>query len=546
MAAHVEPTRPETDTGRLNNASPLRIWSIVIVTVLFAEIAPLQYTMISAAVPKIAPTFPSAGANISWMITIFALVAAVATPLCGKMSDLWGKKRLLVACGIVFIAGSALCAITGSWGLFLLGRGLEACATAAATVTYGLFRDILPRRHIPMAVGVVATGFGLSAVAAPLLGGWMIDHFSWRSLFWALAVYTVITLVALWAVVPESKLRAKQRLDLAGAATMSGGVTCILLYITEGGNWGWTDKTSLAYLIGGLILLAAFVLIERRVAQPIMDIKLLMAPKVAMTLAVSCCASFVIAISAYAVPYMAETPTQAQLVGSVKAAAVQKGLPASALPLLHISFPSGTLAFAGGLTLLAFAWQVAIWQGVCAIAAGPLAGAWSRRSGARKPLITGLAFLLATSGLLLVLPLRGLWGLAVAMGVMGIGFGFFYASGPNLIMEATPPRQQGITTGMWSLVGAISTAVATAILTAFFVANPVKLEASFPGRPATVTTLNQVNAWAGYRDAFFVTIGVAAVGLILAVLMRHGRTPSTGGAASETESETVTAGAASA
>jgi MFS family permease len=546
MATHVEPARPETDTGRLDGASPLRIWSIVIVAVLFAEIAPLQYTMISAAVPKIAPTFPSAGANISWMITIFALVAAVVTPICGKMSDLWGKKRLLIACGVVFIVGSALCALTSSWGLFLLGRGLEALATAAATVTYGLFRDILPRRYIPMAVGVVATGFGVSAVAAPLLGGWMLNHFSWRSLFWALAIYTVITLAALWAIVPESKLRAKQRIDLAGVVTMSGGVTGILLYISEGGNWGWTNGTSLAYLIGGLILLAAFVLIERRVAQPIMDMKLLMAPKVAMTLAASCCASYVIATAAYALPYMAESPSKAQLVASMKAAAVQKGLPASALPMLHISFPSGTLAFAGGLTLLAFAWRVAIFQGITAMFTGPLTGAWSRRTGARKPLISGLAFLLATAGLLLVLPLQGLWGLAVATVVMGIGFGFFYGAAPNLIMEATPPEQQGITTGMWSLVGAISTAVATAILTAFFVANPVKVKATFPGRPSTVTTLNQVNAWAGYRDGFYVAIGVAAVGLIFAVLMKHGRTPSTGGAASETESAPVTTSAVSA
>lgn len=436
-----------------------------------------------------------------------------------------------------------LCAITSNWGLFLLGRGLEALATAAATVTYGLFRDILPRRYIPMAVGIVATGFGASGVAAPLLGGWMLNHFSWRSLFWALTIYTVITLVALWAVVPESKLRAKQHVDIVGVVTMSGGVTGILLYISEGGNWGWTDVTSLAYLIGGLILLAAFVLIEQRVAHPIMDIKLLMAPKVAMTLGASCCAVFVIALAGYSVPYMVQSPTEAQLVASAKAAAVEKGLPSDMLPMLHVSFPSGTLAFAGGLTLFAFATRLALFQGITAMITGPLTGAWSRRSGGRKPLLSGLAFLLATAGLLLVVPLHGIWGLAVVMGITGIGFGFFYASGPNLIMEATPPQQQGITTGMWSLVGAISTAVATAILTAFFVANPVRMTTTFPGRPATVTTLDQVNAWAGYRDGFFVAIGVAAVGLVLAVLMKHGRTPSTGGAASETESAPVTAGA---
>jgi MFS family permease len=165
--------------------------------------------------------------------------------------------------------------------------------------------------------------------------------------------------------------------------------------------------------------------------------------------------------------------------------------------------------------------------------AGPAGGGWASRAGARKPFITGLAFLLATALLMVFLPLQGIWGLAVISVAVGAGLGFYFAAAPNLIIEATPPQQQGITTGMWSVVGAIASAVATAILTAFFVANPLTVKTSLPGQPDRVTTISQLNAWSGYLQGFYVALGVAVVGLVITLLMKHGRTPSTGGAASE-------------
>jgi MFS family permease len=499
--------------------------------------------MVAVAIPKIAPTFPSAGANISWIITIFGIVGAMSTALVGKMSDLWGKKKLLLACGIVFVVGSTLCAVTSDWAVLLFGRGLQACALGAPTVAYGLFRDILPRRRVPLAVGMVATGLGLSAIAAPLLGGWMLNHFSWRSIFWFQTIYTFVLLAVVLIVVPESKLRLRQRLDLFGAAALGGGIACILLYVSEGGSWGWVSGRSLTFLFLGVILLVSLVLIELRVEQPIIDMRVLLSPKVAMTLAAAFCAVFVISIGAYALPYMAQTPSEAQLIALTQAGAVKTGLPASALSVLHISFPSGTLAFAGGLTLLAVAWLVTSFQGVMSMLAGPLGGEWARRAGARKPFIAGLALLLATAVLLIFLPLQGVWGLAVVAAVMGAGLGFYFAAAPNLIIEAAPPEQQGITTGMWSVFGAVASGAATAVLTALFVANPLQIKTSIPGQPDKVTTIDQLYSWSGYVGGFYVAAGVAVLGLAITLLMKHGRTPSTGGVASEAPATPVPANA---
>jgi len=538
VSAHTEPSPGESEAGsdRLDGASPLRVWSVVIIIALLSTIAALQYTMITAALPKIAPSFASAGANISWAITIFGLVGAVSTPIFGKMSDIWGKRNILTVCALLFVAGSVLCAVTDDFGLFLLGRGLEACGTAAGAVAYGLIRDLLPRRNIPMAVGLVGGTLALASLASPLLGGWMVDHYTWRLIFWSLAVFAAVVLAVLWVVVPESSLRVKQRLDLLGAAVLGGGVACVLLYVTEGGSWGWTAGKSIVYLVVGVVLLAGFVPLERRVEQPFVDIRILSSPKVAMTMVVSFCAVMIFAVTAYALPYMAQTPTKAQLTGLVQAAAVKAGLPAAAIPLLHVSFPGGTLAFAGGLTLLGFAWRANIYVGVTGMATGPLGGGWAHRAGGRKPLIAAMAFLLVGAVLLLVLPLQGVWGLAVVAGVVGVGNGFYFAAAPTLIMEAVPARQQGITTGMWSVSSALGSAVGSAVLTAFFVANPLKVAVAVPGRPATVQTLDQLYSWAGYRDGFVFTIAVGVLGLVIAVLMKHGRTPSTGGAVPGLES----------
>lgn len=157
--------------GRLQDPSRRRVALIVAVVILFVEIVPLQFTMMFAAVPQIAPSFPDAGSNISWILIVFLLVGAATTPIIGKMSDMWGKRLILLAVGAAFFLGNLICALTESWPVFLAGRGVAALGYATPVLAYGLFRDILPRRYIPVAVGSVAGGFGFAAVAAPFSAG---------------------------------------------------------------------------------------------------------------------------------------------------------------------------------------------------------------------------------------------------------------------------------------------------------------------------------------------------------------------------------------
>jgi MFS family permease len=204
---------PEED-GRLDSASRGRLIGILVMLALYSEVVPFQYAMSAVLTPLVGKSFPAAGDNVTWMITIIGVVGGGTMALVAKMADIWGKKRMLLGCSGVFFAGSVLCATTTSWPLFLTGRGLQAMALGMSALCYSLVRDIMPRSWIPISIGFIGTGLGVSAVAGPMIAGALTDHYSWRSIFWFLAIYMVVVIPAFVAIVPDSPLRIRQRLDI--------------------------------------------------------------------------------------------------------------------------------------------------------------------------------------------------------------------------------------------------------------------------------------------------------------------------------------------
>ncbi|MFE5948631.1 MFS transporter [Streptomyces sp. NPDC056480] len=514
--------------GRVANPTRLQVAVIIVATISFVEIAPLQYTMVFAAVPQIAPSFPGVGANISWMLIVFLLVGGSLTPIIGKMSDMWGKRRLLLAVGVAFFAGNLICAVTTSWPVFLIGRGVAALGYATPVLAFGLFRDILPRRYVPIAVGSVAGGFGLAALAAPLLGGWILDHYSWRWLFWSMMIFVAVVTPLFWLTVPESTLRLRQRLDFAGAALLASGVALVLLYLANGATWGWGSGTALACLFSGLLLLVAFVVTEHFVSDPIIDMRLLFDPKVSLVLANSLITAVGIGIMAYSIPYMTQSPTREQLSDRIIQELNQSAQASRVMEHVDVNI-IGDISFALGFTLLGFATHVAVFAYGTFSVAGVGTGAWSRRVGLRIPLITATATLAASAVLFLIF--NHTWGQYAAISVLqGIGLGAFYASIPNLIVEAVPAAQQGISSGMYGVSNAMGMSLGTAIVTASQSANQLMFSVDIEGKSGPVQAIPQLYTASAYDFSFYVAAAACIIGLIIAILMRHGRAPAAGGA----------------
>ncbi|MQY27882.1 MFS transporter [Nocardia aurantia] len=529
------PSGVDVDTGRLDGASRLRVFTVLAVIVLYTEIAPLQFTMVGAALQKMAKSFPTVGANINWAVIILGLIGASATPLLGKASDIWGKKKLFLLCGVLFLIGCVIDALTDNWTLFLIGRGLQALAIASQFISYGLIRDLLPRKYIPLSLGIVGAGLGFSGVIAPFISGVLIDHFDWQAMFWFLAAFTLVLTPLVIAIVPESPLRVKQRIDPFGAVMLSGGALLILLYLDNGQTWGWTRVSALAYVIAGVLLLAGFFVVELRVAQPIMDMKLLLNPKVSVVLLMTFFGVGLTAVQPVALGYMSQTPDQDHLRDSVVDGVVTQthqmtgqNLPAS---LVKVAFDPG-YTYGNGFSMVQYAVHLGIWAGVMGMIVGPLAGALTRRIGARTPAIIGLALLaIAALGYTVASYSWPVYLLISAIG--GIAFGFIYAAVPNLIVEAVPAEQQGISTGMLGVVQNIGTSAAVAVMTAMLNANPVKAQLDVAGHRSE-QVIPQVFADHGYHTSFVFVLITTIIGLVIALFMRHGRTPTTGGVAGDT------------
>ncbi|GAD85792.1 MFS transporter [Nocardia asteroides] len=532
-ASPVTTTKPENDTGRLDGASKARVFAVLAVIVLFTEIAPMQYTIVSAALQKIAPTFPGVGANINWAIIVFGLIGAAASPLIGKMSDVWGKKRMFLVCGVLFLIGCVLDATTSNWGIFLLGRCLQATAIATAVIAYGLIRDLMPRKYVPLGLGITATGLGVSAIAGPLLGGFLVDNYSWRAIFWALAAFTLLMLPLVYFVVPESTLRVRERIDFVGALLLAGGAALILIYLDKGHDWGWSKPTTLAWVITGVVLLVLFVLVETRVAQPIMDMQLLFHPRVALVLAGALFASLQIGVVSYAIAYMSQTPDEATVTAGVQQGVLAKVQAMTGQPMppeaVQVALDPG-YTYGNGYTLLEFALRIALLGAVVTMVCGALAGVIARKVGARIPLVIALAIFVCSAAAFAVLPHTSTVFLLVNA-VFSIGFGFYYAAMPILMVEAVPQEQQGISLGMLGVMQSMGVAIGLAVVTAFLHANGMTALISVGGQDQPPTPVPDIFGDRGYELGFWVCGAAAAVALVLAVIMRHGRTPATGGTA---------------
>ncbi|WP_157117505.1 MFS transporter, partial [Nocardia vaccinii] len=312
---------------------------------------------------------------------------------------------------------------------------------------------------------------------------------------------------------------------------LAAGAALILLYLDKGQDWGWGRPTSYGWLLGGLVLTGLFFLVETRASQPIMDIKLLLHPRVGLTLIMAFFGVFILAEQTYALGYMTQTPSAAQLHTTVA-----QGVIAQTHQMTGVTLPLSVIkivldpqyTYGNGFTLLQYALHIGIISGGVGMIFGPLGGLLARRIGARIPAIISLIVLIGAGIGFATVPYS--WTtFAMLAAVSGIGFGFFYACAPLLMVDAVPPEQQGISLGMFGVVTSIGSGTGIAITTALLNNNPIKAHIDVMGHSVT-QVIPQVFGDRGWSLGFWAMTAATTVALVVAVIMRHGRTPATGGA----------------
>jgi EmrB/QacA subfamily drug resistance transporter len=234
-------------------------------------LAALDQTIVSTALPTIVGELGGLE-HLSWVITAYLLASTTSVPLYGKMSDLYGRKLLFQFAIAVFIAGSLCSGVAQNMESLILFRGLQGLgAGGIMAISQAIIGDILAPRERGRYQGYMGAVFAFSSVAGPLLGGFFTDQLTWRWVFFINLPIGMAALAVTTVVLRLPVRRVKHPVDYLGSALMVGGVSCLLLVTTWGGQqYAWTSDTILGLTAASVIMLALFVWQERRAPEPIL------------------------------------------------------------------------------------------------------------------------------------------------------------------------------------------------------------------------------------------------------------------------------------
>jgi EmrB/QacA subfamily drug resistance transporter len=464
-------------------APPRQHYNVTLAILVFAGTAfALQQTMIVPALPALRDEFDTTTAWATWLLTGFLLSASVAIPILGKLGDQHGKERLLLISLGIFLLGSVVALFAWNIGVLIACRMLQGAGGAVFPLSFSIIKDEFPPEKVGVAVGAVSAVFAVGGSLGFVLSGLVVDHLSWRWLFGIGAVGVAVAVVLVHAFVPESPVKKPSRVDVPGAALLSAGLVALLLALTEGERWGWGSRPIIGLFGGSAAALVAWALVELRVPEPMVDMRMLAQRAVLFTNLTALIAGFALFGTFILVPNLLELPPSL----------AEHGFGVSATRTGLFLVPGTVLGFV----------------------TGPLAGVLGNRYGSKWPLSAGLA--LGGAGLtLLAIWHSEQWQIVLGMLVLGAGLPMTFAAMAKIIVDAVLPTETGVATGMNTVMRTVGGVVGGQVGAALLAAN----------------TLGgtQIPAESAFVAAFWVGAGGAFVGALVALLItpRVRRRPAT-------------------
>jgi EmrB/QacA subfamily drug resistance transporter len=397
------------------------------------SLAGVAYAVLSSAViPALLPIQHSlhvSETEVSWLLTGFLLSASVGTAIIGRLGDMYGKERLLLVTLGVLAAGILLAALANSLVLLIVARVIQGIGGGIFPLAFAITRDEFPPDRVAGSIGLMSSMLGIGGGIGVVLGGLIVQHLSWHWLFWIPLALTLLAAGCTWWFIPESPVRVPGRVNWVAALLMSAGVSCALIAIAQTTRWGWTSTKTLALLLAGLVIIAAWIVVELRSSEPLIDMAMMRLRGVWTTNL----AAFLLGAGMYSSFFL--YPQFAQLPKST-------------------GFGYGSTVVAAGLYLL----PGAAVMGVLGSAAGRVA----RRFGSKPALLAGTA-VTALSFALFAVANDHPYDMLIASALLGVGIGLAFAALGNLIVSAVPPEQTGVASGMNTVLRTLGGAVGAQI-----------------------------------------------------------------------------------
>ncbi|MEO3973649.1 MFS transporter [Streptomyces sp. CAU 1734] len=406
-----------------------RRWRILAVLCMSLVLIGLDNLILNLALPKIQTDLGSTATQMQWIVDSYVLSFAGLLLLCGSLGDRWGRKRMLTAGLVLFLGFSVAAAFsTDSATLIAMRIGLGIGAALIMPATLAIIKDVFPAEEQAKAIGIWAGTAALGVPLGPLVGGSLLDHFWWGSVFLINVPVVAVALIGGAILIPESRNRKHAGLDVMGALLSAAGLGLLVYGLVEASRNGWTDRITVGSLTGGLLLLLVFVLWERRTPHPLLTAELL---------------------------------RESRFTGSALAiTAIAFGMFGSLFVLTqYLQFVLAHQPFAAGLRLLPIGTM---------IIAAPLSALLVQRIGLKTVVAAGLtlitAALVLTAGAGVDSEPRILWSLAL----FGLGMGLAMPASADAMLAAAPPGQSGagsaVTDASMQVGGALGIAVVGSML----------------------------------------------------------------------------------
>ena len=448
-------------------------------------LAGLAYAMLSSAVipalPSIQHSLHTTETGVTWLLTGYLVSASVGTSILGRLGDMYGKERLLLITLGILAAGIVVSALSTSLAPMIAGRVIQGAGGGIFPLAFGIVRDEFPAERVAGSIGIVSSVLGVGGGIGVVIGGLIVEHLDYHWLYWIPLIVTAVAGLCTWRFVPESPVRMPGRVNWTAAALMSAGFACVLIAISETTTWGWGSARTLGLLAIGLLSCVAWITVEVRSDEPLIDMTMMRIRGVWTTNLVA----FLVGAGMYAAFLI--YPQFAQLPKST-------------------GFGFGASVVTAGLYLLPGA------LGMSAL--GSVAGRVARRYGSKRATIAGCGVTAFAFGLLAAVHAHPI-DMLVSAALMGVGIGLAFAALGNLSVQAVPPHQTGAATGMNTVMRTLGGAVGGQIVATLIAGNTAH------GQPA----LSGFTESLALESAFLVVAMLAGL-LVPAVMVAGNSGPS--------------------
>ncbi|OEV07439.1 transporter [Streptomyces nanshensis] len=468
---HARSAAPSATTGGSGGkAAAVTRWGVVPVLAFAGISVAVMQTLLVPVVARLPALLGTTTSDAAWVVTATLLSGAVATPIMGRLGDLYGKRRLILCSLGAMVAGSLMCAMTSSLLPMIAGRAVQGFAMGAIPLGISIMRDELPPDRLGPAMAFMSSSLGVGGALGMPAAAYVAQHTDWHVLFFGAAGLGLLAMLTVAAVVPESAQRTGGRFDFPGALGLSAGLVALLLAISKGGDWGWSSGLTLGLLAAALLILFLWGLMELRVPQPLVDLRSTARRQVLLTNL----ASITVGLAFYA----------ATLV----------------LPQL-LQLPRST-GYGLGQSMVVAGVCVAP-MGIAMMLVSSLSARISEARGPKVSLMAGLV-ILAVAYLAGMVLMDAVWQVVLTAVLIGVGIGIAYSAMPALILGAVPPSESGAANGLNTLMRSIGTSSSSAVV------GVVLAHMSRPLGGADVPSQG------GFRVSFLIAAGAALAGLLIA------------------------------